>query len=104
MPLNTHNVLRALSDPFTPVRDMSGRLLGCIPKVPETAELLTGSNGAGFELHLVVQVCVRVNPDDPLQSPRYLDGFIPLDAPVAGSVEPTASRADGEDPDLAVGV
>lgn len=107
MPINTHNMLRALTDPFTPVRDVSGRLIGCVPKVPDTAEVINGSNGTLFELRIAAQVCVCVNTDDPLQSPRYLDGFIPLDADVGKSADtprPDGITRDGEDPDLAVGV
>lgn len=102
MPIDPHNFLRALSDRFTPVRSLDGTLIGCVPRVHESAQLLTGSNGAAFELRIAAQVCVCINPDDALQSPNYLDGFIPLHDTTPGSAPP--SRADGEDPDLAIGV
>lgn len=101
MPIDPHNFLRALSDRFTPVRTLSGALIGCIPRVSETAELITGSNGAAFELRISAQVCVCINPDDALQSPSYLDGFIPLHD---SATTTPSSHADGEDPDLAIGV
>lgn len=100
--MNTHNILRALSDPFMPVRDPQGRLLGCIPKPPDTAEALRGSNGSLYIIGGVLQSCIMADPNDPSLSPRFLDGFIPLDADTGTPTAP--SRADGEDPDLAIGV
>lgn len=95
-----NNFLRALSDRFTPVRALDGRLLGCVPRIPDTAEALRGSNGLLYELRISAQVCVCVNIDDPLQSPSALDGFIPL---IDGS-SVTPADARGDDPDLAIGV
>jgi hypothetical protein len=101
MPIAPQNFLRALRDEFTPVRDMQSRLLGCIPKVPDTAEAIRGSNGALYELHMAGQVCVRVNLDDPLQHPSALDGFIPLDD---ANLDLAVPVPRGDDPDLAQGV
>ena len=98
MPIAPQNLLRALRDDFTPVRDIAGRLLGCIPKVPESAEMIQGTNGAHYELRIAAQVCVCVDLDDRNQHPSALDGFIPLDDANLDLALP--ARVD--DPDLAV--
>lgn len=99
MPILNQQLLRVLSDDFTPVRDLTGRLLGVIPKVAETAEAVFGSNGTVYELRIAAQVCVCVNADDALQHPSYIDGFISVDErelmPQSSTLPP------GEDPDLA---
>jgi len=101
MPIAPQNLLRALSDAFTPVRDTTGRLLGCVPRVPDTAELIRAASGQSFELRIAAQVCVCVNLDDPTQHPSTLDGFIPLDG---GANLDLATPVRGDDPDLAQGV
>lgn len=99
---SSSNLLRILTDKFTPVRDTTGRLLGVVPAVRETDEALIGSNGALYQLRIAAQVCVCVNLDDPMQSPQYLNGFIPVDdKALVSSASPSGS---GDDPDLAVGV
>lgn len=97
MPVAPHNLLRALSDDFTPVRDTTGRLLGCVPKVPDTAELVQSSTGQAFELRIAAQVCVCCNLDDPTQHPSTLDGFIPLDD---ANLDLAIPVARGDDADL----
>jgi hypothetical protein len=101
MPVAPQNLLRALRDEFTPVRDTTGRLLGCVPRVPDSAEALRGSNGALYELRIAAQVCVCVSLDDPLQHPSALDGFIPLDD---ANLDLAVPVPRGDDPDLAQGV
>ncbi len=101
MPIAPQNLLRALRDEFTPVRDTTGRLLGCIPRVPDSAEMIQASSGQAFELRIAAQVCVCVNLDDPTQHPSTLDGFIPLDD---GASLDLATPVRGDDPDLARGV
>lgn len=96
MPVAPQNLLRALSDDFTPVRDVTGRLLGCVPRVPESAELIQSSTGQSFELRIAAQVCVCVNLDDPTQHPSTLDGFTPLDDANFDLAVPVR----GDDPDL----
>lgn len=102
MPLTPHDYLRVLSDAFTPVRDLTGRLLGCVPRVPDNTELLRGTNGAVFELHISAQACVRVNLDDPSQNPHALAGFTPLDDTHVDLAIPV--HRGGDDPDIATGV
>jgi len=94
MPLSPDNYLRCLSDPFTPVRDQTGRLLGCVPRVPDDAYM-----AGPFPLMLAAQACVLVAVDQPGTPPiTALPGFIPLDDSQADLATPV-----GED-DLAVGV
>lgn len=97
------NFLKVFNDSFTPVRALDGTLLGVVPRVRDTDEALLGSNGALFELRIAAQVCVCVNPDDPLQATHYLNGFIPVEN-VKSRDTSSPSPSDGEDPDLAIGV
>lgn len=101
--LSTENILKCLSDEFTPVRDTDARLLGCIPRVQdETAATITGTNGQNFELRLAVQCCVCVDLNS--HDPAALPDFIPLDMKNADIAQPLAGSeaADpGADPDLA---
>lgn len=100
MPVMNQQLLRVLSDDFTPVRDLTGRLLGVIPKVADTAEAVFGSNGTVYELRVAAQVCVCVNAEDQLQHPSYIDGFIPVDEREL-LPQSASSLPPGEDPDLA---
>lgn len=99
MPVMNQTLLRVLNDQFTPVRDTTGRLLGVIPRVADTAEVVFGTNGSAYELRVAAQVCVCVNTDDPTQHPSHIDGFISVDERELMPA-PTAVPA-GEDPDLA---
>lgn len=75
MSIDPNNFLRALSDPFTPVRDQTGRLLGCVPLVPDDA-LMAGP----FPLMLATQACVLVAVDQPGTPPiTALPGFVAID-------------------------
>ena len=75
MPDLTHT-LKILTDDFTPVRDTLGRLLGAVPRVPDTADAIRDTAGNVFELRVAAQVCVCVADG---QSPLGLAGFTPLD-------------------------
>lgn len=77
MPPLLSNYLSCLADEFTPVRDTLGRLLGCVPRVPDNAQAVPGEDGSRFELGITAQVCVMVNLDE--QQPAVLPGFIPFD-------------------------
>lgn len=99
MPLSPDTYLRALSDAFTPVRSLNGRLLGCIPRVADDAVM-----AGPFPLTIAAQVCVRVDLGQPGTPPlSALPGFIPLDDTQADLALPAADTA-GDDPDLAEGV
>jgi hypothetical protein len=92
-------LLRVLSDDFTPVRDISGRLLGVIPRIADNAEIVFGTNGTAYELRVAAQVCVCVNSEDPTQHPSHIDGFIAVDN--ATLMPQQSTLPPGEDPDLA---
>lgn len=96
--LTSRHFLHVLSDAFTPVRDTSGRLLGCIPRVSATAEAVVGSDGTRMELHHAVQVCVMC--DTARHNPHTLAGFVPVDASNTDIAEP-AGGADAEGEDVA---
>lgn len=96
MALDPTNFLRVLSDAYTPVRDLQGRLLGAVPRVADTAEIVGSPRGEMFELRIASQVCVCV--DLTKQTPKSLDGFIPLDPSNADLAEPVA----GTDADIGV--
>lgn len=75
MALSPDSYLRCLSDPFTPVRNADGRLLGCVPRVPDDAAMY-----GPFPVMLAAQACVAVNLDDMTgRQVAELPGFIPLD-------------------------
>lgn len=75
MPLSPENFLRALHDAFTPVRDETGRLLGCIPKVRDD-DIFVGP----FPLQWCAQVCLTADLHGPNAGEvSSLPGFIPLD-------------------------
>lgn len=99
MPVMNQTLLRVLSDAFTPVRALDGRLLGVIPRVADTAEVVFGTNGSAYELRVAAQVCVCVNTEDPTQHPSHIDGFIPADE--RELMPPASPVPAGEDPDLA---
>src|SRR5687767_11705878 len=99
VPLSPDTYLRVLSDPFTPVRALDGRLLGCVPKVNDDA-IMAGQ----FPLVIAAQVCVRVDLGQPGTPPLdSLPGFIPLDDTNTDLALP-APGTDGDDRDLAEGV
>lgn len=75
-PLSASDYLRAISDAFTPVRDETGRLLGCVPRVRDDVDALSYA-GQAFDLRLAAQVCLCVNLGAG-QRPQVLEGFVPL--------------------------
>jgi hypothetical protein len=79
-----NNYLRCLSDDMTPVRDATGRLLGAIPRVADTAEAVRGADGTIFELRYSIQTAVCVAPE---QNPASLSGYVPLRAAAEGRGE-----------------
>lgn len=96
--LNPHDYLRVTGDQFTPVRDQLGKLLGCVPRVPDNAERLANPRGSSFELRIAAQVCVCI--DTTTQTPTDIPNFIPLDS----NLPSLAHAVGGDDPDLAEGV
>lgn len=73
--LSPENYLRVNSDAFTPVRDQRGRLLGCVPRVPDDA-IMAGP----FPLMIAAQACVLVALDQPGTPPiTALPGFVAVD-------------------------
>lgn len=98
-----HPFIKVFNDNFTQVRAADGTLLGVIPRIRDTDEAILGSNGAAYAIGVTAQACVLADPRDPMQDPKYLNGFIALDG-VKLRNEPRPSATDGEDPDLAVGV
>jgi hypothetical protein len=75
MSLDPTNYLRIISDAFTPVRDQSGRLLGCIPRVSDDAVF-----AGPFPLMIAAQACAVVALDQPGTPPiTTLPGFVAFD-------------------------
>lgn len=91
--------LRCIDDKFTPVRDLTGALIGCVPRVPDNTDAIN-HGGQTFELRIAAQVCVCVDLDR--QTPAVIDGFIPWGNAHGDPLDPTVPA--GEDPDIAVGV
>lgn len=101
MPDPTDGFLRCTSDPFTEVRDHTGKLLGCVPKVPDNADTIMDSAGRAFPMMIAGRACVYVREK---ASPANLNGFVPLDADVDLAMPAPGTDGDplaGEDPDLA---
>lgn len=104
MPDPTDGFLRCASDPFTEVRDASGVLLGCVPKVPDNLDTIMDSNGRAFPMMIAGRACVYVREG---ASPANLDGFTPLNADVDLAMPAPGTDGDpitGSDPDLGRGV
>lgn len=90
MALSPENFLRALNDTFTPVRDETGRLLGCVPKVRDD-EIMVGP----FALKWCAQVCVEADLHGPNASEvSSLPGFVPLDDSQIDLLIPVAAEED----------
>lgn len=97
--------IRCMSEGFTEVRELeSGRLLGCIPVVPESADTVFDVNGKAFPLMLAMRPSVAVKRGS---NPDSLDGFVAVDASIDLAIPAPGTDGDplpGEDPDIGAGV
>lgn len=97
--------IRCMSEAFTEVRDLdTGRLLGCIPIVPESADTVFDAHGKAFPLMLAMRPSVAVRRG---VNPGALDGFVAVDASIDLAVPAPGTDGDplpGEDPDIGAGV
>lgn len=92
MPLDPNNFLRCVSDKFTQVRSTDGRLLGCVPLLPDGVEGLRGADGSSF--HAQIGAAVMLVCDLTAQLPSALPGFVPLDDTDADLGVPVRTDAD----------
>jgi len=68
-------ILRCLNDAVTPVRDRSGRLLGCIPRISDDVAIV-----GPFATAWAAQACVVVDLDaEEASQLTALPGFVALD-------------------------
>lgn len=105
MPDPIDGFIKCVSDPFTEVRDHLGTLLGCIPKVPDSADTIMDVNGKAFPMMIAGRACVYVREGS---TPQHLAGFVPLNADVDLAMPAPGTDGDpieaGTDPDLGRGV
>jgi hypothetical protein len=74
--IGPHEYLRCVGDSYTQVRDVQGRLLGCIPRIADNVEGIRASDGTPYPIRIAAVACLCV-PDD--VDPRTLPQFTPLD-------------------------
>ncbi len=97
--LDPSKVLICLSDQVTPVRDLAGKLLGCIPRVEDDqATYVSSPSGQNFEIWTAAQQCIRCDPKT--HDPMTLEGFFPLVIENADLADGVTVTTAGDDPDI----